>query len=72
MIYGPKNDGTTSFDKRRPDPAVTAVVAAVPDWRISFEDEQGELPATAAFDLALNFWTEFIYQNAICRDPPQD
>jgi hypothetical protein len=56
---------------RRPDPAVTAVVAAVPDWRICFEDDQGELPAAVAFDLALYFWTEFIYGHGICRDPPQ-
>jgi hypothetical protein len=53
---------------KRPDHAVKVVVAAAPDWRIWFEDEQGELPATMAFELALSFWTTFIYQNAICRD----
>jgi hypothetical protein len=56
---------------RRPDPAVTVVVAAVPDWRIWFEDDQGRLSAALAFDLALYFWTEFIYGHGICRDPPQ-
>jgi hypothetical protein len=56
----------------RPDPAVTAVVAAVPDWRIWFEDEQGELSATEAFELALHFWTAFIFQNKICSEPADE
>jgi hypothetical protein len=54
----------------RPDPSVTAVVAAIPDWRIWFEDDQGVLPATTAFEQALSFWTGFIYQNAIAVDAP--
>jgi hypothetical protein len=54
----------------RPDPSVTAVVAAIPDWRIWFEDDQGVLPATTAFEQALSFWTAFIYQNAIAIDAP--
>src|SRR5258707_7022393 len=53
---------------RRPDHSVEAVVAADPEWRIWFEDDQGELAASTAFDLALSFWTEFIYQNAICGE----
>ena len=54
----------------RPDPSVTAVVAAIPDWRIWFEDDQGVLPATTAFEQALSFWTAFIYQNTIAVDAP--
>jgi hypothetical protein len=44
------------------------VVAAVPDWSIWFEDTDGELPAAEAFEQALSFWTEFIYQNEVGRD----
>jgi hypothetical protein len=57
---------------RTPDHSVKAVVAADPEWRIWFEDDKGELPASTAFELALAFWTEFIYQNAICRDLPEE
>jgi hypothetical protein len=52
----------------RPDHAVKVVVAALPGWRIWFEDDQGELPANVVFEEALSFWTTFIYQNAICRE----
>jgi hypothetical protein len=53
---------------KRPAPDVKVVVAAVPEWSIWFEDENGELPATEAFEQALSFWTAFIYQNEIGRD----
>jgi hypothetical protein len=43
----------------------TEVGATEDGWAISFLDGGKRLSATQLFEDALNFWTEFIYQNAI-------
>jgi hypothetical protein len=50
----------------RPDPGIAVVVAATGDrWHIYFNDGERRLPASEVFDLALSFWTQFIFQNGI-------
>src|SRR5215203_4310459 len=48
-----------------PDHDVQAYAAAEPDWTTYFRDKGRRINAEEVFNLALGYWTQFIYNNEI-------
>jgi hypothetical protein len=64
--------------KKYRDPKVATIVTVKPIragqdphgpiyWDLYFVDDKKTIPAEKVFEEALNFWTQFIYQNGIAK-----